>query len=66
MANDAVISHRCVGVWSGVDDGAVLNTRALSDDDFTFVAPQDSTGPDRRVGTDCDRPDDYRVGMDEC
>ena len=48
VADDAVVADDGGQLGGAVDDGAVLDRRALADADVAVVAPQHRLGPDRR------------------
>jgi hypothetical protein len=64
VADDAVVSDHGGPLLGGVHDGAVLDRRALADDDLPEVRPKHRAGPDRRLCADPDVADDHRVGVD--
>ena len=65
VADDAVVTDDGRVLGRGVQDGAVLHTRARADVDLSVVTAQHRGGPDGALGADGHRADDHGVGVDE-
>ena len=63
VADDAIVTDDCWSGWNAVNDGAVLDRRALADSDSAVVTAQHRAGPHRAVGANGDVADNDGFGM---